>query len=127
MMNGFNQWICDFCGSACTVTNRANSTDYGLLARWHVCENCSNAERQVCFAVRHTAMLVATMFTLVDPKEPTNMYRLILHNKNLETKVEYIPNSSVYGNEKLLTVPYVAKGVTPKNVFEKIKLFLLMS
>ncbi len=127
MMNGFNQWICEYCQNACTISTRANSEEYGPLARWHVCETCSTKERQVCYAIRPTAMLVATLFSVVDPKEPTNVYRLAIHTKNNETKVEYIPNSSVYGKEKLLTISHLAKGVTPKNALEKIKLFLLMS
>lgn len=128
MMNGFNQYICDFCQQPCR--RFASAKQYGNKFKWQKCQTCPI---EILYAVHPTGIIRAIMFNITNKG---NIYQLIINKKSEKTEINYLKPYSVsyngqpkthYYHETLLTLDSCVNGVTPQNVLEKIKLYILFS
>lgn len=118
MMNGFNQYICDFCKQPCQISSRA--LKFGKGTRWQVCYSCPPKNTQLCYAVTPQGKVRAIIYNV---RMETYNWQLVLSHQDNET----VLNKIEYNKNEIIKIPSIAQGVTPKNALDKIKLLLLFS
>jgi hypothetical protein len=127
MMNGINQYICQFCQQPCI--NSIGCKRYGKKARWQRCTNCPV---EIGYAINIKGIVQCIMF--LTPNSNENHYQLSIDYKEQHTIIEFYKKQHTARNKKvwwksdqLLQIEHCVKGVTPDNVHDKIKTYILFS
>lgn len=120
MMNGFNQYICEHCKQPCQIASRARK--FGTGTRWQVCHTCPPKNTQLCYAITPQGKVKGIMYNI---KMDGFHWQLVISYQDNETTLNKL--GLMYSKEEVMKIPSCAQGITPKNVLEKIKLFLLLS
>ncbi len=134
-----NQYKCKFCHGGCERPKHSSAQEYGKYARWQTCWKCN-----VSFAVGPYLSLKALKLSIRDPENKDNLYQVVVDLKNNQTYINYFEedktpryrglffynsgrNQNQYIFKRLLELPRAINSITPKNLMEKIKLYLLFS
>ena len=127
MMNGFNQYICQFCQQPCT--NSIGCKRYGKKARWQRCTNCPI---EVGYAINVKGIVQCIMF--LTPNSNADHYQLSIDYQEQHTLIGFNKKQYTARNKKvwwkcdqLLKIDHCVNGITPANVHDKIKTYLLFS
>jgi|SRR6185369_6786922 len=126
MMNGFNQYLCDFCQQPCRRSTGAK--EYGKHARWQRCLSC-----KVSYAISLTGQVKCRIFR--GPGEDEFYQLRINYKENISTICFLKKDSWMYNNRKqttynstqIVTLDHCIKDISPQNVQDKIKLYILFS
>lgn len=132
-MTGRNEYRCHFCNKLCQKCGKAEG--YTKYAQWHYCNNCP---AEVWFAVGPTSKIKGMTLSVKDKEDKE--YRMEINYKTKRTKiyqmvstqeavwglhdVEYVKK---YVRKDILTLDKCVNDVTPENVMEKIKMYILFS
>jgi len=129
MMNGFNQYICQFCQQPCK--NSIGCKRYGKKARWQRCTNCPV---EIGYAINIKGIVQCIIF--LSPNTNEDHYQLSIDYKEQHTTIQFLKiEYYMYGkrrqkswkSDQLLQIEHCVKGITPDNVYDKIKTYLLFS
>lgn len=137
-MNGRNQYLCHFCNHPCTRPNKKDRcTEYGKHARWNYCWDC-----HVCYAVASGARLKAVKLWQREIGAHKNFYQVLIDYQSNNTTISHFKDDTYeftiggktyyaqpksYRYKKLLEFPKTLNQINPKNMMEKIKIYLLFS
>lgn len=140
-MTSHNQYRCHFCNKICKKIGKAKG--YSKYAFWHLCSNCPN---KPSFAVGPASKIKGILFSVPIPKdnrwENDENYQLETNYKTKQTKIsiitkKYYHHTSRVGDRwysevcnrtrNLLTLDNCVNNITPQNVLDKIKMYLLFS
>jgi hypothetical protein len=136
-MNGKNQYRCHFCNKICGNPRNDRCKEFGKYARWQSCWNC-----EVSYAIGPKISLKAIKLWKHDPNEPKNFYQMLIDYKHKNTIISYFPKyvypayyeypnypfrGQEYRYQKLLDLSKPLNNITPNNLLEKIKMYLLFS
>lgn len=126
MMDSFNNYICHFCQQSC----KRRKTKMSKNRYWHICKTCN---------VGHLVSLQGVLFiTDLELKVDPNRYHVSIDYDSNQSNIEYwTPENWVsdrtgkkytrYIVQKLLTLDFCIKDLTPLNIKDKIKTYLLFS
>ena len=126
MMNGTNQYLCNFCKQPCKLTIKK----YGK-SRWQSCNSCP---LKIDYAVNGRGKVNCIIYNCLDDKGNKYILR-IDYNKGL-TKIVfsekriYSINGKLkesYRDKSLFEVDNCLSNINPDNAFENIKAYILFS
>lgn len=122
MMNGKNRYICDFCKGVCYRSpHRLDKNEYGKGAFWHFCYPCD-----VRYGVTPKGIVKLKVFSC--PKEK-DFYQFRVDYKRARSEIGFYHSDDPYNSyyKALLEFDYIVHDITPKNMLNKIKTYILFS
>lgn len=131
MMNGFNQYICEFCQNPCVRSNKwkGRAKEFSNKCRWRHCDSC-----RVYYAVHPTGRVLGKKIYSPDPGENDAFYQIEINYKRNHTRIAYMTKKTEfylpkrqYLYQELLNLDSVIDNVSPSNAQQKIKTYLLFS
>ena len=129
MMNGYNKYLCQFCLQPCS--NSIGCKRYGKKARWQRCRNCPI---EIAYAINSKGIVQCIMF--LSPNANEDHYQLNIDYKEQNTIIQFLKKvcythnnkkQSSWKSNRLLQIDHCVKEITPANVKDKIKTYLLFS
>lgn len=132
-MNGFNQYICEYCHNPCrreSKKHRGNAKYLGNKVRWQSCDTC-----QVHYAVHPTGQVRQKKINIPDPKGNGSLYQFEIDYRNNCSRVVYLERDRriyrtrifQYVHKVLLEFDHTVNDISPSNIEQKIKTYLLFS
>lgn len=126
MMNGFNQYLCNFCQQPCK--RKLKVQGYGK-AREQLCNGCS-----AVYVVNTRGIVRAMILFCNHPKIENRWFNIKIDYKNSKSlisvmeKITYSDGEVRYISETdPIEVSYCIKGLNPQNFLEKIQTYLTFS
>ena len=129
MMNGRNQYICDYCGCPCQ-RSKIKSPENGRRVYWQRCLGCNTR-----YAVTSKGIIKRKILSCLDPKNNDISYQADVQckyhrtifirttNLNFRNKHGRIGHDQVM----LMELPTALYDITPTNMYNKIKTYILFS